>query len=253
MLSMALFFSLNESEPGMRGEKPERIWITQENLIKPDFQQAIFFEKKCSFEAWRLCFLLPDSKHAVPLPWKHRHTRVVDISSLNWKSAGTARHRPWPPFENFPLAPKCRKPWFPEGPPFWAVCPWNQLTSPPHSVLLPITTFYKAFLVADASSDSLFSCPVSDIFLLCLLPYSQPFPWLASPIFIFSAFLFPWNTFWWQRTLKMIVSHNRLPLGLSVPSVRLVSGQHGSPSLAQGDFRSGCSWLSCWLLLLPHS
>lgn len=42
-----------------------------------------------------------------------------------------------------------------------------------------------------------------------------------------------------QRTPKMIVSHNQLPLGLSLPSVRLVSDQHGSPSFAQGDFRSG--------------
>lgn len=43
MLSMELFFFPNESEPDMQGEKPEHIWITQENLIKPDFQQATFF------------------------------------------------------------------------------------------------------------------------------------------------------------------------------------------------------------------
>lgn len=42
ILNMELFFSPNESEPGMQGEKPECIWIIQENLIKPDFQQAIF-------------------------------------------------------------------------------------------------------------------------------------------------------------------------------------------------------------------
>lgn len=148
------------------------------------------------------------------LPWLESTDTQAALTFpvLNRMDAGSEQHRRWLPFGRLSAGSEARDASVSSGPAVLCGLPLKPAPLP-HLILYP-------------SQSPLYTkhpeLPRLLPFLAQLLTFppfaasNQPFPSLTGPRFLFLAFLFSWNTFRHQRTLKLIVGHNQLPLRLSL-------------------------------------